>query len=217
MPSETIRVILIDDQPLFRQGLATILEAEGLEVVGECERGEDALWLASATRPDVVLMDLRMPGLGGVEATRILHAHLPQLPVIVLTTFDEDRLVFEALRAGALGYLLKGTSSKELKRAILMTLEGSSVLTPSISRKVVSEFVRMAQLTPQDGEQRLGLSERELEVLSGLSQGLSNKAIAHALNIAEGTVKNHVSHILEKLKVSSRTEAALLAREHGIV
>ncbi|MEM1348174.1 MAG: response regulator transcription factor [Myxococcota bacterium] len=208
---------MVDDQELFRQGMKTVLEAEGLEIVGEAAHGADALWLVQATRPDLVLMDLRMPHMDGVEATRRIRARYAEIPVLVLTTFDEDVLVFDALRAGAAGYLLKGLPGKKLVEAVQQTLEGASVLTPSIGRKVVSEFVRMAHRVPQATSKDFGLSRRETQVLSQVALGRSNKEIAHVLGVAEGTIKNHVSRVLEKLEVSSRTEAALLAREHGVV
>ncbi|MEM7679320.1 MAG: response regulator transcription factor [Myxococcota bacterium] len=214
--SRPIRVAIVDDQAPFRQGLATVLEAEGLHCVGEAADGRDALWMVNTTHPDVVLMDLRMPGIGGVEATRRLYSAGCEASVIVLTTFDEDSLVFDALRAGAVGYLLKGLSGAELAHAIRATHRGLSVLAPAIGRKVVSEFVRMARLTPPERLESFGLSERERQVLRCMSTGSSNKEIALTLGVAEGTIKNHVSRILEKLGAGSRTEAALLARENGI-
>jgi DNA-binding NarL/FixJ family response regulator len=213
-----IRVLIADDQALFREGLRKVLEANGLEVVGEASDGEEAVQLASESAPDVVLMDLRMPGLDGVGATRRI-AQLPRAPrVLVLTTFDDDASVFDALRAGALGYLLKDTQSTRLVEAVELATCGHAWLQPSVAAKVVSEFARS---TPAPGKRDvaadLGLSEREIAVLRGLAEGASNKEIASALRIAEGTVKNHVTNIFGKLKVHDRTQAALRARELGLI
>ncbi|MEO1230035.1 MAG: response regulator transcription factor [Myxococcota bacterium] len=211
-----VRVALVDDQEPFREGLATVLEAEGFLVVGEASDGHEAQWVVSSTRPDVVLMDLRMPNLDGVEAIRRLVTGGWAGPIIALTTFDEDELVFDALRAGAVGYLLKGLSGPELAAALRATASGSSIIAPEVGRKVLSEFVRLARLAPQQDTRGVGLSERELEILRELSRGASNKQIGHRLGVTEGTVKNHVSRVLEKLGAGSRTEAALWAREHGL-
>ena len=211
-----IRVLIADDQALFREGLRKVLEANGLEVVGEAGDGESAVQLALEHNPDVVLMDLRMPVLDGVGATRQI-AQLPRAPrVVALTTFDDDASVFDALRAGALGYLLKDTQSQKLIKAIELAARGHAWLQPSVAAKVVSEFARTApSLTKRDVAADLGLSEREVAVLRQLAGGASNKEIAVALRIAEGTVKNHVTNIFGKLKVHDRTQAALRARELG--
>ena len=211
-----IRVLIADDQALFREGLRKVLEANGLEVVGEAGDGEGAVQLALEHNPDVVLMDLRMPVLDGVGATRQI-AQLPRAPrVVALTTFDDDASVFDALRAGALGYLLKDTQSQKLIEAIELAARGHAWLQPSVAAKVVSEFARTApSLTKRDVAADLGLSEREVAVLRQLAGGASNKEIAVALRIAEGTVKNHVTNIFGKLKVHDRTQAALRARELG--
>jgi len=211
-----IRVLIADDQALFREGLRKVLEANGLEVVGEAGDGESAVQLALEHNPDVVLMDLRMPVLDGVGATRQI-AQLPRAPrVVALTTFDDDASVFDALRAGALGYLLKDTQSQKLIEAIELAARGHAWLQPSVAAKVVSEFARTApSLTKRDVAADLGLSEREVAVLRQLAGGASNKEIAVALRIAEGTVKNHVTNIFGKLKVHDRTQAALRARELG--
>ena len=211
-----IRVLIADDQALFREGLRKVLEANGLEVVGEAGDGESAVQLALEHNPDVVLMDLRMPVLDGVGATRQI-AQLPRAPrVVALTTFDDDASVFDAQRAGALGYLLKDTQSQKLIEAIELAARGHAWLQPSVAAKVVSEFARTApSLTKRDVAADLGLSEREVAVLRQLAGGASNKEIAVALRIAEGTVKNHVTNIFGKLKVHDRTQAALRARELG--
>jgi DNA-binding NarL/FixJ family response regulator len=212
------RVLIADDQALFREGLRKVLEANGLEVVGEAANGEEAVQLAVERTPDVVLMDLRMPVMDGVGATRQI-AQLPRAPrVVALTTFDDDASVFDALRAGALGYLLKDTQSTKLIEAIELAARGHAWLQPSVAAKVVSEFARTAPVPgKRDVAGDLGLSEREVAVVRQLASGASNKEIAVALRIAEGTVKNHVTNIFGKLKVHDRTQAALRARELGLV
>jgi DNA-binding NarL/FixJ family response regulator len=211
-----IRVLLVDDQSLFREGLRTLLSVQpGFEVVGEAADGEEALQLAAALKPDVVLMDVRMPVLDGVAATRRLHTSQPDCRVIVLTTFDDDEYVFEGLRAGAAGYLLKDAPSEKLFEAIRAAARGESFLQPSVAAKVVAEFTRLAPTRPQPLPEPL--SERELEILRELARGASNREIAQKLVIAEGTVKNHVTSVLSKLGVSDRTQAALKAKDLGVV
>ena len=215
-----IRLLVADDQPLFREGILMLLAADpALEVVGEAGDGAQAIALARELAPDVILMDLRMPGVDGVAATGQILAEQPRIRVLVLTTFDDDDSVFQALRAGAVGYLLKDASSAELRRAVREAAAGESPLQPAIASKVVAELTRrMAQDPRPIGAPRDGLlSEREREVLRLIGAGASNKQIAARLCIAEGTVKNHVTHIFEKLGVDDRTQAALRARELGIV
>jgi DNA-binding NarL/FixJ family response regulator len=211
-----IRLLIVDDQALFREGLRTLLSVQpGVEVVGEAGNGEEALRRAAALQPDVILMDLQMPGMDGAAATRLLKKSQPSSKVIVLTTFDDDENVFEGLRAGAVGYLLKDTPSARLVEAIRLAARGESFLEPSVAAKVVSEFAR---LSPRPAEALAEpLSERELEVLRLVARGASNKEIASELVIAEGTVKNHITSILAKLGVSDRTEAAIKARELGLI
>lgn len=213
----SIRVMLVDDQPDFREGMAQLLGAEDdLEVVAEAGNGSDGLRLAMNTRPDVVLMDLRMPVMDGVEATKKLRRALPQTKIIALTTFDDDQLVFDVLREGALSYLLKDASAEQVAEAIRAATEGRSVLSKGVTDKVVSEFARMAKLSPRVSTEELGLSPREAEILRLVANARSNKEIAGELHIAEGTVKNHLTNIFSKLGVHDRTHAALFAREHGL-
>lgn len=212
-----IRVVIADDQALFREGLRAVLVAGGVEVVGEASNGVEAVALAAQLAPDVVLMDLRMPVLDGAAATRRIQT-LPHPPrVVALTTFDDDESVFEAVRAGALGYLLKDTSSARLVEAIRLAARGESLLDPAVAAKLVAEFARTPPPDRRDPAADLGLSEREIAVLQRLARGAPNKQIAAELRIAEGTVKNHVTSILDKLGAADRTQAALRARALGIV
>ena len=215
-----IRVLLVDDQALFREGLETLLSVHSdIEVVGQASNGQEAVEVAAKVQPDVVLMDVRMPILNGVRATRRLKRSLPQCRVIVLTTFDDDEYVFDALRAGAAGYLLKDVKSTRLVEAIRATARGESILEPTVAAKVIAEFTRVSSLVPSAQMAQLvePLSERELEILALIARGASNNEIADQLFIAEGTVKNHVTHILGKLGVRDRTQAALKARELGLL
>jgi len=217
----TIRVLLVDDQALFREGLHTLLTVHSdIEVVGEANDGQEAIRIASESRPDVILMDLRMPVLDGVAATRRLAQVQPESRIIVLTTFDDDEHIFDGLRAGAVGYLLKDVSSNKLVEAIRAAARGESFLQPSVAARVVSEFTRLAgSQQPAAGSQPLvePLSRRELEVLQQVATGASNKEIAAELFITEGTVKNHLTNILGKLGVRDRTQAALKAKEFGLI
>jgi len=214
-----VRILIVDDQELFREGLHTLLAIQpDLQVVGEARNGEDALRLAEVLKPDVILMDLRMPVLNGVAATRQLKRTQPEIKVIVLTTFDDDEDVFEGLRAGAVGYLLKDVASEQVVEAIRAVARGAAFLQPAITGKVIAEFARLSPfLAPQAHALVEPLSERELEILRRLSQGASNKEIADDLVITVGTVKNHVTSILAKLGVRDRTQAALKAKELGII
>ena len=219
MSAKPIRVLLVDDQALFREGLRTLLSVQpDLEVVGDAANGEEAVHRVRALQPQVALMDLRMPVLGGVEATRRVRATAPQCQVIVLTTFDDDEEVFDALRAGAVGYLLKDAPSEKLVEAIRAAARGESFLQPSIAAKVVAEFNRLSRARPTANARLVEpLSDREREVLRHLASGKSNKEIAAGLDLAEGTVKNHMTNILGKLGVMDRTQAALKAREMGLI
>jgi DNA-binding NarL/FixJ family response regulator len=209
-----VRVLVVDDQALFREALGTLLGARPeVEVVGEAGDGHQALERAAALAPDVVLMDLHMPVLDGIGATRRLRVEQPGVRVLALTTFDDDEDVFAALRAGALGYLLKDVSADRLVEAVQAAARGESVLQPSVAAKVVARFAQLDD-APRARPQPLvvPLSDRELDVLRLLADGRSNREIATALFLAEGTVKNHVTNVLAKLGARDRTQAALRAR-----
>ena len=214
-----ITILLVDDQALFREGLRTLLSVQpDLEVIGEAANGEEAVREANKKRPAVILMDLQMPVLDGVAATRHLRSAQADSKVIVLTTFDDDDYVFEGLRAGAVGYLLKDAPSEKLVEAIRAAARGESFLQPSVASKVIAEFTRLTDKRAQSDKTLVEpLSGRELEILSLIARGDSNKEIAAALLIAEGTVKNHVTSILGKLAVRDRTQAALKGLELGLI
>jgi DNA-binding NarL/FixJ family response regulator len=222
---EAIRVLLVDDQQIVRQGLATILRyAPGIEVVGEAGDGQEAVVRARDLKPDVVLMDLKMPRLGGIPATRQICAEFAGIHVIILTTYDTDDLVFEGIKVGARGYLLKDVTAETLVEAIRGVMRGESQLDPSVARKVLNEFQRMATDLPASpaGESPAHraiepLTPREEEVLSLLVDGLSNKEIAARLGLMQGTVKNYVSAIIAKLQANDRTHAVVTALRHGLV
>jgi DNA-binding NarL/FixJ family response regulator len=209
-----VRVLLVDDQALFREALSTLLQVRPeIEVIGEAGDGAAALRQAADLEPDVVLMDLHMPVLDGIAATRRLRVEHPEVRVLALTTFDDDEDVFAALRAGAVGYLLKDVSGDRLVEALLAASRGESVLQPSVAARVVARFAQLPDEAPPRAQPLvIPLSERELEVLRLLAEGGSNREIAGALFLAEGTVKNHVTNVLAKLGARDRTQAALRAR-----
>ena len=211
-----IRVLICDDQQVVCEGLRTILTSSpDIEVVGLAHDGAQALELTASTRPDVVLMDLKMPVVNGVQATRELHARFPAVRVLVLTTYDVDQWVFDAIRAGASGYLLKDSPREALVAAVVGTAAGKTHIDPSVAGRL---FNHIAQGTPGPESAVLeSLTERERQVLSLLGRGLSNAAIAGHLHVAEGTVRNHVSAVLSKLDLADRTQAALLALRCGLV
>lgn len=216
---QPIRILLVDDQALFREGLRILLSSQpDFEVVAEAANGEEALRQAAIFRPDVVLMDLRMPVLDGVAATRRLHELYPASRVIALTTFDEDEYIFEGLRAGAFGYLLKDVPSQKLFEAIYAANRGEYFLMPSVTARVMAEFSRLprVQPIPASPNQTL-LSEREKQILRMVARGASNREIAEELVIAEGTVKNHLSNIFDKLEARDRMQAVLKSKELGII
>ncbi|WP_406388757.1 response regulator [Streptomyces sp. NBC_00887] len=216
----TIRVLIADDQMMVRQGFTVLLNAEpGIEVVGQAVDGLDAVEKVAALAPDVVLMDIRMPRLGGIDATRrITEAPGATVKVLVLTTFDLDEYVYEALRAGASGFLLKDASAAELARAVRVVAAGDALLAPNITKRLIAEFSRVSTAPRAPSRDRVGdLTERETEVLFLVAQGLSNAEIAGRLVVAEQTVKTHVSRILVKLGLRDRTQAAVFAYESGLV
>jgi DNA-binding NarL/FixJ family response regulator len=221
-----IRILLVDDQALVRAGFRMILDAEPeMEVVGEASDGREAVDQVRDLRPDVVLMDIRMPDLDGLEAARRILAGAPDTAsgsnvpkILMLTTFDLDEYVYEALRAGASGFLLKDTPPEQLVSAIHVIAEGEALLSPSVTRRVISEFVKGTGPKPQAQFPRLqDLTARELEVMKAIARGLSNAEIARELFVSETTVKTHVARILMKLGLRDRVQAVVLAYEAGVV
>lgn len=206
-----IRLLIVDDQPLIRRGLAMMLATEpDIDVVGQAADGIEAIEQALALKPDVVVMDLQMPRASGVVATREISAQLSTTRVVVLTTFDHDDLVFDALRAGAQAYLLKDAPEAEVLETIRAVQRGESRLSPSIARKVLAQFRAMPAAPPADPTEE-ALTDKEARILDLIAQGMSNKQIAAAVFLAEGTVKNYVSRIMEKLHAHNRTELAMRA------
>jgi DNA-binding NarL/FixJ family response regulator len=209
---QSIRVLLVEDQTLMRQGMRTILDLEpGFRVVGEASDGAEGIRQALALRPDVVLMDVQMPGVDGLEAIAAICGAWPEARIIILTTFARDDYVFEGMRAGARGFLLKDTPADELIHTIRRVHAGEVFIQPDIASRMLREIIRpeAAPIEP--------LTEREHDVLVLLAQGHSNREIAESLVITEGTVKNHVSNILGKLQAENRTQAASIARKHGLL
>ncbi len=214
---DTIKVLIADDQRLMREGLATLLALAGdIDIVGQASDGAEAIELAQAQRPDVILMDIRMPHIDGVAATRTIRSILPATQIIILTTFDDDEYLLGGLRAGACGYLLKDMPSEQLADAIRSAAKGQSPIGPEMARKLVN-LVTQSPIVSTPPAVASELSEREIEVLRLIADGLSNKEIAEKLFIAEGTAKNHVSNILSKLEARDRAQAVARAKELGLV
>ncbi|MDI3420337.1 response regulator [Streptomyces luteolus] len=214
----TIRVLIADDQMMVRQGFTVLLNAEpDIEVVGQAVDGRDAVAKVAELAPDVVLMDIRMPELSGIEATRHVVESGASVKVLVLTTFDLDDYVYEALRAGASGFLLKDASSDQLAEAVRVVAAGDALLAPGVTRRLITEFARLGAPKAPTRSSLDGLTERETEVLALIAQGLSNAEIAAQLVVAEQTVKTHVGRILVKLGLRDRTQAAVFAYESGLV
>ena len=225
-----IRVLLADDQDIIRTGLTIILNhQDDLDVVGQAADGVEAVDLAKQLKPDVILMDIKMPHLNGIQATRQIMAALPRTQIIILTTYDTDDWVFDGIRAGAVGYLLKDTPGDNLAEAVRGAMRGESQMDPIVARKVLREFqhatathrtttgpVATAQPVPEE-EPLEKLTDREEEILKLLAAGLPNKEIAQQLSLSEGTVKNHISAILAKLHANDRTQAVLTALKRGLV
>jgi NarL family two-component system response regulator LiaR len=208
-----VRVLIVDDHAIVRKGIRALLsEAGGFEVVGEADNGQAAVLLAQEAQPDVILMDLLMPGMDGIEATRQITSRQPKARILVLTSFAADNKVFPAIKAGATGYLLKDSSPDELVRAIRQVQRGEPSLHPAIARKLLQEIARPAEREPAPE----ALTARELEVLQLIAQGLSNQEIADRISVSESTVRAHVSRILGKLHLASRTQAALYAVREGL-
>jgi two-component system, NarL family, response regulator LiaR len=208
-----IRVLIADDHSIVRRGIRALLsETGGFEVVAEASDGLEAVLRADETRPDVILMDLLMPGMDGIEATRRITSQLPGARILVLTSFAADNKVFPAIKAGAQGYLLKDSSPEDLVRAIRQVARGEPALHPTVAHKLLQEVARPADLKPAPE----ALTPREMAVLRLIAQGLSNQEIADALHISEPTVRTHVSRILGKLHLASRTQAALYAVREGL-
>lgn len=211
-----IKVLIADDQAMVRSGLRLILETEAdLVVVAEAENGEEALRAAKREKPDVVLMDVRMPVMDGLEATRQITQDNPDIKVIVLTTFDIDDYVYGALRAGAGGFLLKDAEGDQLIEAIRVIAAGDAIIAPSITKRLITEFASRPQSAEPEGLK--DLTEREVEVLQLVARGLSNAEIAEELFVSETTVKTHVSHILTKLQLRDRVQAVVVAYESGLI
>lgn len=216
--SNKIRILIADDHALVREGTRRVLEQEpDLEVVGEAGDGEEAVELATSLKPDVAIVDVSMPKMDGIEATRRIKATCPSINVLILSAYDDDQFIFSLLEAGAAGYLLKTIRSRELVDAVRAVYSGESVLHPSIARKVLNRFVSAAG-KPAEGKEPVGmLSEREMEVLKLAAKGLSNQDIAEKLCLSIRTVQGHLGHIFNKLQVGSRTEAVVRGLKEGWV
>src|SRR5512136_368908 len=214
MTQASIRVLIVDDHTIVRKGIRALLaEIEGIEVVGEADNGQEAVTQAETLHPDVILMDLAMPKMDGIEATRQIKASQPDSRILVMTSFAADDKVFPAIKAGALGYLLKESAPEDLVQAIRQIHRGESSLHPTIARKVLQEIIHPSDRPPTPNP----LTEREAEVLRLVAQGLSNQDIAGKLNISDPTVRTHVSNILNKLHLATRIQAALYALREGLV
>ena len=212
---DRIRILFADDHPVFRYGLRALLQAEpATEVVGEATTGDEAIALATSVQPDVILMDLNMPGINGIEATRRILATHPHIHILVLTLLDDDDSVFAAMRAGARGYLLKGAEGEETVRAIHAVSSGEAIFSPSIARRLMQYFGAPRPTAPPQAFP--DLTEREREVLTLIAQGYTNMTIAEQLVLSPKTVRNHVSNIFSKLQVADRAEAIIRARDAGL-
>jgi DNA-binding NarL/FixJ family response regulator len=210
-----MRVLLVEDHPMFRDGLARMLESvEDVEVVGEAGTGEEAVQLAEQLNPSIILMDLNLPKMSGIEATKQIIQKLPGIGILVLTMYDDDSSVFAAMRAGARGYLLKEANRNEIIRAIQAVADGEAIFSPSIARRMMYYFEAKSKQTQVDAFPQL--TEREREVLDHIARGENNAEIAGVLGLNQKTVRNHVSNILSKLHASDRAHAIIMAREAGL-
>lgn len=215
MIETNIRLLLVDDQDVVRFGISAILSMdETIEIIGTASDGQEAVYKVEQNQPDLVLMDLKMPVMNGIQATRLIKEKYPQTKILILTTYDADEWVFDAIRAGAEGYLLKDSSREELLKAIMDTMEGKTAVDPNVAGKLF-QHVRQ-NVTPTDSNLTENLSERELEILKLIARGMNNRAIAETLFLSEGTVRNYVSGILAKLEVEDRTQAAIIALRYGL-
>jgi DNA-binding NarL/FixJ family response regulator len=213
--TDPLRVLIADDHPLFRTGLRLALDhTDGIEVVGEAKTGVEAVELSASLRPDIVVMDLDLPELRGVDATRRVVAESPQLRVLVLTMFDDDDSVFAAMRAGARGYLLKGSDQADIARAVRAVAAGEAIFGPSVAHRIIDFFARPRPASAPPAFPQL--SAREREVLDLVAAGRSNQAIAGELFLSQKTVRNHISNIFAKLQIADRSQAIVLAREAGL-
>ncbi|HZT65570.1 MAG TPA: response regulator transcription factor [Acidimicrobiales bacterium] len=217
--ADVVRVLIADDQALFRRGLYVVLGTEeGIEVVGEAENGEEAIAKAAETAPDVVLMDVRMPKVNGIEAAREIRALSPSTKILMLTVSDEEEDLYEAIKAGANGYLLKEISVEEVAEAIRAVVQGQSLISPSMASKLLNEFNQLSRRAEERQQFPVPtLTSRELEVLKLVAKGMSNREIADELFISENTVKNHVRNILEKLHLHSRMQAVMYAVRERLI
>lgn len=212
-----IRLLLCDDHALFRQGVRSILEAEeGLRIAGEAATGREAVRHALQVKPDVILMDIQMPELDGVAATKEILGEWPEARVIILTMYRQDRYVFEAIKVGARGYLLKDSGADDLVSAVRRVAEGETLLSPELAASILDEFHKFSDLPSHPEHELSGLTEREEDILRLLTKGMSNQEIATSLRVSEKTVRNRLSEIFSKLRLNNRTEAALYALREGI-
>ena len=214
-----IKVLIADDHQVVREGLSAILRTkEEIEVVGEVKDGAEAVEQARRLKPDVILMDISMPGMNGVEATRQIKREQPEIGVVVLTMYDEEEYIYDLVKAGATGYLLKDSDSSQIVKAIKTVARGESLIHPSVASKILHEFSSLAQGKSQPVKKKAQeLSDREIEVLKLVAEGKTNKEIANVLNLSEKTIKNHVRNIFHKLQVYDRTQAAMHGLRKGLI
>ena len=210
-----MRILICDDQAIVRDGIEMLLKLErDIFVVAKAQDGAEAIELAAKHKPDLILMDLKMPGMNGIEATRTIHAQFPEIKILVLTTYDDDEWVMDALRAGAIGYLLKDTPREKVIEAVRGTVAGKAFIDPNVAAKVIQRVANPQTQTSTTLTEKL--TEREVDVLKLIARGMNNADIAQTLHLSEGTVRNYVSVILDKLNLTDRTQAAVVALQHGL-